>query len=379
MTHPFDTISEESLRARGSLKWTLHGERSLGAFVAEMDFGTAPPIMEALRAGVESMAFGYLPPALVDELAQVFAGWQAERHGWAVSANDVRLLPDVVRGFELAIEHFSRPGSPIVLPTPAYMPFLTVPAGLGREVIEVPMVGRSMDLDGLDAAFRAGGDLLVLTNPHNPLGRVYSAAELAAVSEVVERNGARVFADEIHAPLVYPGRRHVPYASVSPVAAGHALTATSASKAWNLPGLKCAQLILSNDADRQKWADLGPFAGHGASTLGVLANTVAYREGGPWLAEVLEYLDGSRAYLAELLADTGVGYTPPEGTYLAWLDLRALDLGDHPGTVLHERTGVVLTDGPECGVVGAGHARLNFATPRPILARIVQSLPRESR
>jgi cysteine-S-conjugate beta-lyase len=373
----FDALTVEGLRARGSIKWTLHGEESLGAFIAEMDFGTAPPILQALHAEVDTMTFGYLPPALSAAMAEACAAWQRNRFGWDVAATDVHPLPDVIKGFEVAIQHFSKPGSPIILPTPAYMPFLIVPGTLGRQIIEVPMMrdaGRYvMDLDALDAAYRAGGDLLVLTNPHNPLGRVFTPHELHAICAVVDRHGGRVFSDEVHSPLTYPGHSHVPYASLSDTAAGHTITATSASKAWNLPGLKCAQLIVSNEADARRLADAGPFATHGASNLGVVANTAAFTSGGPWLEYVLGYLDQNRHALAALLNEhlPGASFDIPEGTYLAWLDLRELGLGDNPAAVIHERTGIVLVDGPACGSPGRGHARINFATPRPILERLV--------
>jgi cysteine-S-conjugate beta-lyase len=260
------------------------------------------------------------------------------------------------------------------------MPFLELPGLLGREILAVPATrvdGRpALDLDGIDAAFRAGGELLVLTNPHNPLGRVFTADELCAVCEVVDRHGGRVFADEIHAPLVYPGHEHVPYATVSPTAARHAVTGTSASKAWNLPGLACGQLILSNDADRAAFACLPTAATHGTSPLGVIAAAAAYTEGGLWLDGVLAHLDGNRRALAPLLAEhlPDARFDRPGGTYLAWLDLRALGLGDHPAEVLRVRTGVALVDGALCGTPGRGHARLNFATPRPVLELLVRRL-----
>jgi cystathionine beta-lyase len=205
---------------------------------------------------------------------------------------------------------------------------------------------------------------------------VYTAGELAAVAAVVERHGGRVFADEIHAPLVYPGGRHVPYASVSPVAAGHAVTAVSASKAWNLPGLKCAQLIVSNDADAAAWERAWPLYMHDASTLGARASIAAYAAGGDWLSDVVGYLDGSRHLLADLVAGQlpGVGYTPPEGTYLAWLDCRGLDLAPSAADFFHERAGVLATDGADCGTAGQGFVRVNFATPRPILAEMVRRM-----
>lgn len=380
MAADFDRISVSDLRRRGGLKWTYGGPDVLGAFVAEMDFGTAPAVVAALRDVIDRSDYGYLTPAAAQEMAEAVAAWLAGRCGWAVDPARIRPLPDVVKGLEAAITIFSRPGRPVILPTPAYMPFLTVPPLLGREIIQVPMItdaGRAvLDLEGLDAAFRAGGDLLILCNPCNPVGRVYARDELLAVSEVVRRHGGRVFADEIHAPLVYPGGGHIPFASVSAQAAAQAITSTSASKGWNLPGLKCAQLILTNDADAETWESAGRIIEHGASTPGVRANIAAFTDGGGWLADVLSYLDGNRVLLGDLLAEhlPAAGYQPPEGTYLGWLDCRDLGLGDSPGEFFLEKANVLVNDGPAFGEAGRGHVRLNFATPRPILTRIVRQL-----
>lgn len=378
----YDALTVEDLRARGGLKWSRFGPGSFGAFVAEMDTGTAPAVRAALQEAVAADAFGYLPTGPATAMAEACAAWQRDRYGWAVAPADVFPVADVLRGLELVVEHRTTPGRPVILPTPAYMPFLDLPGLLGRERIDVPATrldGRpALDLDGIDAAFRAGGELLVLTNPHNPLGRVFTEDELRGVCEVVERHGGRVFADEIHAPLTFPGHRHVPYATLSPTAAGHAVTAVSASKAWNLPGLACGQLILSNDADRAAFAALPSAATHGTSPLGAVAAAAAYTHGGPWLDGVVAHLDGNRQALAQLLAEhvPDARFDLPEGTYLAWLDLRALGLGDHPAEVLRERTGVALVDGLLCGAPGRGHARLTFATPRPILAEMVRRLGR---
>jgi cystathionine beta-lyase len=380
LTPVLDQITVQDLRRRGGVKWSSADPEVLGAFVAEMDFGTAPAVEDALRAAVGRQDFGYLTPAAATELAETVAAWLDRRYGWTVDPARIRPLPDVIKGLEAAITVFSRPGSPVIVPTPAYMPFLAVPPALGRAIIQVPMVtdgGRAvLDLDGIAAAFRAGGHLLILCHPANPAGRVYTPAELRAVAEVAAAHGGRVFADEIHAPLVYPGHQHVPYASVSATAAGHAITATSASKGWNLPGLKCAQLILSNGADEGAWAQAGLLYERGASTLGVVANTAAFAYAQDWLTEILGYLDRNRMLLAELLAEhlPTVRYTPPEGTYLAWLDCRDLGLGDHPGEFFLEKAHVLVNDGPTFGAGGNGHVRLNFATPRPILTQIVRQL-----
>jgi cystathionine beta-lyase len=175
---------------------------------------------------------------------------------------------------------------------------------------------------------------------------------------------------------VYAGRRHVPYASLSAESAGHAVTATSASKAWDLPGMKCAQMILSNDADMERWSAISMLAEHGAANLGVVANTAAYSGGRPWLDEVLAYLDGNRLMLGDLLTEhlPEVRYTPPEGTYLGWLDCRRLDLGDEPAAFFLENARVALTDGSLCGEAGTGFVRYTFATPRPIMVRTVEQM-----
>jgi len=380
-----DRITIDELRRRGSVKWTRGGPDVIGAFVAEMDFGAAPAIEAALLDVIARADFGYLSEHAIADMAQACAAWQQKSYGWTVDPARIRPLPDVVKGLEATIQVFSSPDTPVILPTPAYMPFLLVPPRLGRQIIQVPMIpaegGRFvLDLDGIDAAFKAGGQLVILCNPCNPVGRVYTRDELSALTEVVDRNGGRVFADEIHAPLVYPGGTHVPYAGISGQAAGHAVTATAASKGWNLPGLKCAQLILSNDADAATWAENGFMFEHGASTPGVRASTAAYRAGGDWLADVVGYLDGSRGLLAGLLAEQlpAIGYQPPEGTYLAWLDCRDLcrDLGidDSPAEFFLAKARVLLTDGAACGDAGRGHVRLNFATPRPVLAEIVRRM-----
>lgn len=379
MSETFDRITADQMRAAGWKKWTEF-PGTTGAWIAEMDFGTASAVRDVLRRAAENgEGLGYLPSGRLLELQQAFTAFVAARFGWSVQPADVRPVPDVLTALQATIRLFSRPGSPIVLPTPAYMPFLTLPGALEREIIQVPLRRDAdryrYDLDALDAAFAAGGDLLVLCNPHNPVGRVLDREELVAISEVVQRHGGRVFADEIHAPLVYSPARHVPYATISATAAEHTVTALSASKGFNLPGLKCAQLVLSNDEDRQTWARAGSVYEDQASTLGALAATAAFADGGPWLDDVLGYLDGNRSALSDLVAAhlPGVGYTPPEGTYLAWLDFRRSAWSD-PARVLRQRAEIVVTPGALCGDGGAGHVRVNIATPRPVLAGMVERM-----
>ena len=375
-----DKTTVATLRARGSFKWTAPGPNGFGAAVAEMDFGAAPPILDALSRLAADANFGYLPPYLAGELATACADFMLRRYGWGPDPAHIHPVPDVIKALEIAITHFSRPGSPIILPTPAYMPFLIVPGFLGREIIQVRMLDErgffTFDFDAIGAAFRAGGHLLIFCNPYNPLGRVFTRDEITQLTDVVDRNGGRVFADEIHAPLVYPGVRHIPYASTSGTAAAHSLTATSASKAWNLPGLKCAEVILTNGPDQQRWEEMGVFAAHGASNPGVVANIAAFRHGEAWLDEVLAYLDDSRRLLADLLARhlPRVRYRPPDGTYLAWLDCTAMNLPQSPGALVTDLAHITVVDGPAFGAGGAGAFRFNFATPHPILAEMVERI-----
>jgi cystathionine beta-lyase len=373
--HPFDAITETDLRAAGSVKWTMFPE-AIGAFVAEMDFGLAPAVTHAIDESLKAGLTGYLPQHLSTSLQEATAQRYAQKHGWELTADQVRLVPDVIAAFEFTIENFTAPGAAIIVPTPAYMPFLSVPPRLGRRVIEVPSIQVGdrwvMDLEGVTAAFDDGAELLVLCNPHNPLGTVATRDELQAIAKTVTDAGGRVFSDEIHAPLVYAPATHVPYASLSAETAAHTVTAASASKAWNLAGLKCAQIIFSNAESLERWEADGGWTGHGTSTTGAIANLAAYTSGGEWLDDVVDYLDGNRRLLAELVADIpGVSVTMPEGTYIALLDFRGTGLTGDLGEWFREHAGVAMTDGAACGEAAVGFTRFVFAMPRPILREAV--------
>jgi cystathionine beta-lyase len=368
----YDSITADELRDIGSVKWTMF-PKTIGAFVAEMDFGLAPPVSQALRTTLDRGLTGYLPEALSTQMSAATSAWCLDAYSWDVPAKWVHPVPDVIAALEIAITKYSPVGSKVIVPTPAYFPFLFVPESHGREVIEVPSVeidGRwVMDLEGIARAFDDGGHLLILCNPHNPLGTVATRQELLAIAEVVHAKKGRVFSDEIHAPLVYSGHSHVPYASISPEAAGHTLTATSASKAWNLAGLKCAQVIISNETDEEHWQTFGLMASHGASNMGVVGNTAAYMSGRKWLHDVLGYLDGNRQLLGELIAEhlPDVKYSAPDGTYIAWLDFRDCQIEGDLAEFFRTEAGVSVSDGIVCGAVGAGFARFVFALPRPVL------------
>jgi cystathionine beta-lyase len=375
----YDTLTFEQLSGVVGKKWTTFPD-CIGAFIAEMDFGTAPGVIAAMHETVENGFFGYLPAALEEQLDAATADWYHANTDWDVPAANIHSLPDVLKGLEITLRMYAPKGGKVIVPTPAYMPFLMLPERNGREQVQVPMLqvdGRwEYDLEALDAAFADGGEVLVLCNPFNPIGRVMTREELLQISEIVEKHGGRVFSDEVHAPIIYPGHRHVPYASVSDVAAGHTITSTAASKAWNLAGLKCAQIVLSNDADIAIWEADGGWMGHGASTLGVIASIAAYTTGQEWLDGVIAYLDGNRRVLGELVSDLlpGVKYTPPEGTYLAWLDFTETGVDCDLATFFREKARVAVVDGSACGEVGERCVRFNIAMPRPILEQAVRQM-----
>jgi cystathionine beta-lyase len=377
----FEDFTPETLRRRGSIKWSLYEPDVIACWVAEMDFRTAPPVRETVMDAVNREEFGYPTRDEMNGLPEAVAEFMRSRYGWPVDPSRVHTLPDVLKGVELAVRQYSPEGSSVILLTPAYMPFFELPHVTRRAIVEVPMTADDsgvyrMDLEGIDRAFAAGAGTIVLCHPYNPLGRSFSPQEMQELASVVDRHGGRVVADEVHAPLTYPGHRHVPYASLSDVTASHTVTLTSASKGWNLPGLKCAQVIISNRVDEERWRSLSILDVHGASTVGIEANLAAYRLGVPWLEAVVRYLDGNRRYLAQLLSAhlPSVGYTPPEASYLAWLDCRALELDAEPADYFLEKARVATNAGPAFGAVGAGHVRFNFATSRAILSRAVEAM-----
>jgi cystathionine beta-lyase len=379
ITANYDDLTVEDLRGALGVKWTKFPD-NIGAFVAEMDFRTAPSVIDALREAVDAGFFGYLPEQKALELSQACAAWYRQNAGWEIPAERIHPLPDVIKGLEATLEYYAPKGGKVIVPTPAYMPFLFVPTIYNREIVQVPMRevnGRfEYDLDAIDAAFADGGEVLIVCNPHNPVGRVLTRDEMLAISEVVDRHGGRVFSDEIHAPLVYQGHRHLPYASVSEVAAGHTITAIAASKAWNLAGLKCAQIVLSNEADVETWEQRASWASHGTSTLGVVASIAAYTTGEGWLEDILAYLDGNRRRLGELVDDLlpGVDYQMPEGTYLAWLNFCDTPLDGDLAEFFRERAGVAVVDGSACGDVGCRNIRFNFAMPRPLMELAIRQI-----
>ncbi|NEG54888.1 aminotransferase class I/II-fold pyridoxal phosphate-dependent enzyme [Bifidobacterium sp. SMA15] len=375
-----DAESIGELERIGSDKWTRH-PGCIGAFIAEMDYGLAPCVAEAIGQAVARGALGYIPDPWKREVARSCAAWQL-RYGWNVNPACIRPVPDVLEAFEVFLREIVRPGNGIVVPTPAYMPFLSVPRLYGVDVIEVPMLrddaadgGWAFDFDAIERAFAAGCRAFVLCNPHNPIGKVLTRDEMLRLSDLAARHDVRVFSDEIHAPFVYRGRTHVPFASIDERTAMQAFTSTSASKSFNIPGTKCAQVILTNPDDLAMWMRDAEWSEHQTATIGAIATTAAYDHGGAWFDGVLAYIERNIALVNERMRTdlAKVGYVEPQGTYIAWLDFSPLGLDDPAGYFL-EKARVALTDGRECGRVGAGCVRMNFAMPYPLLAECLDRM-----
>jgi cystathionine beta-lyase len=377
--YDFDAISLDELRARRSAKWRRYPADVLPAWVAEMDFPLAPPVRDALDAAVACGDTGY---AEADSLPDTFVGFAAERWGWAVDPARTLLVADVMSGVAELLSALTAPGGGVVVSPPVYPPFFDVVRDIGREVVEVPLGddGR-LDLDGLEAAFAGGARAYLLCNPHNPTGAVPTADELRTIGELAAHHAVLVLSDEVHAPLTLPGATHTPLLTLGGGAAEQGLALVSASKAWNVAGLKCALVVAASERGAAALARLPRHVRFHAGHFGVLAAVAAFGEGGEWLDALVGHLDAQRRLLARLLESElpEVRYEPPQAGYLAWLDCRELDLGDDPSAVFLERGRVALSPGPLFGAPGAGFARLNFGTSAALLAEAVSRIATAAR
>lgn len=356
----------ENSRARRCKRWSVFGPDIIDMTVAEMDLPTAAPIIDSVRDAVERQSFGYPIPERLSDLPDVASQWLTER-GLTVASDDIRMLSDVIKGMVLALQHLGPADASVAIVTPTYSRFFDAVEAAGRCAVEVPMrrvCGRHrLDLDAIDVALADGASVVLLCNPSNPVGSVFDREELRGLSATVERHGARVISDEVHSPLTYDGAA-VPYASVNSEARSHSITLTSASKAWNIPGLRCAVAVITNPVDQESWDRLPRASKGGISPLGVEATVAAFRHGQEWLDDAINILDANRRMIVERLEGEGFGNVMglPEATYLGWLDLRQFGFDD-ACRELQERAGVATTAGSEHGASGAGFVRLNFASP----------------
>jgi cystathionine beta-lyase len=376
---PIRDLTDDEARRALVLKWGAVEPDVVPAWVAEMDYALAPPVAAALRRAVADGVTGYPRLAPDGALGLAYADFARRHYDQAVDPDQVLPVSDVTAGIRLALDVLSDPG-PMALCTPAYPPQLRVAQVTGRQLLEVPSspdrAEAGLDLGGIERALRDGARTVLLTQPHNPLGRVHTRPELEALRDLVVAHGARVISDEIHAPLVLPGAAHVPYLSL-PGTADHAVAVVAASKAFNTAGLRCAQVVTADPATRDRLRDVPEVRNDSWSPLGVVAAVAAYDEGDAWLASLVCRLDEQRGHLARLLAEhlPKARMKPLEATYLAWLDLRAYG-HDDPAGVIHERGRALLAAGHEFQPGLTGHVRLNVATSPDRLAEIVRRMGR---
>ncbi|MFG2530292.1 MalY/PatB family protein [Streptomyces sp. NPDC048516] len=375
--NPLRRLSLDALRRRTSMKWRTYPDDVLPLWVAEMDVPLAEPVAAAITDAVALGDTGY--PAGT-AYARALAGFARRRWGWdGLVVERTAIVPDVMLGIVEVLKLLTGPGDPVVVNCPVYPPFYQFVTHMDRRVVEAPLgADLRIDFAALEGAFRhavaeGGRAAYLLCSPHNPTGTVHGAGELSAVAALAGRYGVRVVADEIHAPVVSPDAGFVPYLSVPGAESG--LSLMSASKAWNLAGLKAA-LALAGPAAADDLARIPEEVSHGPSHLGIIAHTAALRDGGDWLDAVLRGLDDNRRLLDGLLAEQlpAVRYRPAAGTYLAWLDCRPLGLGDDPAAVFLARGRVALSPGAGFGTGGAGHVRLNLATSPELLTEAVRRM-----
>ena len=365
----FRTVELDALRQRRSDKWRKYPPDVLPSHIAEMDFAVAPPIEEALVAAVRAGDLGYqhVPSS---GLVEAFTAFAARRWSWEPDPASVVAVPDVMVGVAELLRLLTPEGAGVVINPPVYPPFFSVIAEAGRRAVEVPLADGRLPLDGIRDALRAGARAVLFCNPHNPTGHVTGADDIRALAELVAEHDALLLSDEIHAPLTLPGVQHVPAAAI----VDEAIVLTSASKAWNLAGLKCGLAIGARDVLTRLPVDIHDRVGH----LGVIASTVAFSECEEWLDELRVYLAETRRMLPELLARHAppVRTAPGQATYLAWLDFGDTGLGDDPADVALERGRVSLLRGTNFGSVGKGFARLNIGTSHELVEESVRRIGR---
>lgn len=365
------------LRSLTGEKWTHYPHDVIPAWVADMDFPPAPEVVDAVQELAKRGDFGYNSHA-TDKIPHVFARRQHDRFGWDVDVDKVKLFCDVVQVIELALWLYTNPGDGVVLLTPIYPPFYNAVKRSKCRVVDVALEGPAweIDADRLEAAIDKGTRVILLCNPHNPTGRVFSKAELETVADVAQRHDLLVISDEIWGDLVYSSARHTPFASLSQDAADRSVVVTAASKAFNIAGLRCATAFIGHEGVRAAIEDLPPHLVGAVGSPGAEATLVAWTQGDAWLEGALARLQANRDRIAARLKSElpGVGFSLPEATYLAWLDFSSLDLGENPAHALRKKGRVALSTGQDFGLAGGSFARLNFATTQEILEEILDRI-----
>ncbi|MGD2148001.1 MAG: PatB family C-S lyase [Anaerolineae bacterium] len=362
-----------------SIKWLRYEQDVLPLWVADMDFRSPEPVIDALRERVGHGVFGYgsAPP----ELRDIIVDRLKRLYGWQVSPVDLMFLPGVVTGFNLVCHALASPGEGVLIQTPVYYPILYAPADAGLTNDEMQLTrcsdGRyEIDFDQFQRTITDRTRVFILCNPHNPVGRVFRRDELERMAELCLRHNIVICSDEIHGDLIFDDNQHLPIASLAPEIAEHTVTLMAPSKTYNIAGLKCSVAIVQSAALRKRLKTTRSGLVAGVNILGFTAALAAYRDGEPWLDRVLSYMQANRDFLLDYVSTelTGISMAPPEGTYLAWLDCRDVGIPDNPHRFFLERARVALNDGAVFGRGGEGFVRLNFACPRSVLVEALDRM-----
>jgi cystathionine beta-lyase len=378
----FDRVIDR--RHTGSAKWESYGD-ALPLWTADMDFRAPEPVIQALRERVDHGIFGYtFPPA---DLVEAVQAWLWERHGWQVEGDAISFLPGVMRGVNLVARAVGEPGDGILIQPPVYFPFLEVAANSDRahQQAEIPQVeGRyQVDYDAFEEAITDRTCLFLLCNPHNPIGRAFTPAELEHMAQICLEHGVVICSDEIHGDLVFSGHQHTPIASLAPEIAQQTVTCFAPSKTFNIPGLTFSVMVVQNQELKKRMDAVGAGLVRGSNMMGYTAARAAYREGGEWLDQLLAYLEANRDYVCDFVRTRlpDVRVTKPEATYLAWLDCSdaGLPKGQTPHQFFLNQARVALNDGATFGSGGEGFVRLNFGCPRTTLTEALERMERALR
>lgn len=374
-----EALPLSELRRRSSEKWREYPEDVLPLFVAETDFPLAPAVAEALRQAVETGDTGYV--ASRTPLAASYAAFAKRRFGWEPDPARMRSTADVSMGIVEILRRVARPGERVVVTPPVYPPFYDLVEEAGAEVERVPLrdtgTGWELDLEGIRVAFAGGARAILLCNPHNPTGTVHDRAVLTVLADLADEYGATVVSDEIHAPLAQPDTGYTPFLALGAAAQRVGFAVVSASKAFNLAGLKCALMVTADEATSAVVRGLPVEVEWRTGQFGLLAAVAAYsEESDAWLDGLLHTLDENRALLGELLAHhlPEARYRLPDAGYLAWIDLTALGWGDNPARRILREGKVALHFGPAFGEQGNGHVRLNFGTSPEVITEAVERI-----
>jgi cystathionine beta-lyase len=371
-------LSLAELRTHHSDKWRSFPEDVLPLPVAEMDFPVAEPIIKLLQEMVLHSDLGYL--GAIPEMAQSFAGFSKRSWDWLIDPDQVRIATDVGVGVVEVLRVFTEPGDRVLLSSPIYHNFYNWIDETHLRKVDVPFIqadaGWIIDFQAIESEYRSGIKVHLLCSPHNPLGRVYTRSELTHLANLAQEYGVVIISDEIHAPLTYRETAFIPFLSLGAVAEAVGITITAASKAWNIAGLKCAIILTQNERMNQKLKRLPLAVHYRASLLGAFASAMAYDQGGEWLNAAINTLDTNRYFLHDLLIKNipEIKFQLPNSSYLAWLDLSALGLGENPAAVLLERGRVAFNAGYTFGPQTGQFVRLNFATSQAILTEAVERI-----